>query len=135
MAGKTSGQGVKSILYVEDDEETRRCIGNRLRRRGFVVWEAATGLAAVDAVSNGARPDVVLLDLDLPDMDGLQAYSHVAERHPGVPTVIFSGAISRFPLPALERVVGKSGRLLEKPCAFRAVLDAIEDVLSDEQRG
>lgn len=132
MGGPTNRQYGKTILYVEDDDETRRCVGDRLRRRGFVVRDVATGQAAVDVVSDGVRPDAVLLDLVLPDMDGLQAHTRILEQHPAVPTVICSGALSRIPAGTLQRAIGKHGRLLAKPCEFRVLLEAIENVVADD---
>lgn len=59
-----------SILVVEDDEAIRRAVRRGLEERGFAMQDAATGLAGLEVVLR-ERPDVVLLDLGLPDVDGL----------------------------------------------------------------
>ena len=61
---------VSVILLVEDDPALRRALRTTLRSRDFEVLEAATGEAAIVIAADG-RPDVVILDLGLPDLDGL----------------------------------------------------------------
>ncbi len=60
-----------SILVVEDDPGIRTALTRGLRERGHAVTVAESGLAALELVVR-AEPDVVLLDLGLPDIDGLQ---------------------------------------------------------------
>ena len=60
-----------SILVVEDDPGIRMALSRGLRDRGYVVTAAESGLAALEVAAK-AEPDVVLLDLGLPDLDGLQ---------------------------------------------------------------
>ena len=62
------------IVLAEDDEDTRRVYGIILRHYGFQVEEAIDGLAAIDVVRR-SRPDLVLMDVNLPVMDG-----HTASR-------------------------------------------------------
>lgn len=58
------------VLVVEDDARLLRAMGINLRARGYAVDLAATGVAALRAAAH-ERPEVVVLDLGLPDMDGL----------------------------------------------------------------
>jgi DNA-binding response OmpR family regulator len=59
-----------SILVIEDDASIRVALERGLIERGHAVQTAATGIAGLEAVL-GDRPDLVLLDLGLPDVDGL----------------------------------------------------------------
>ena len=61
---------VSVILLVEDDPALRRALRTTLRNREFEVLEAATGELAIVIAAEG-RPDVVILDLGLPDLDGI----------------------------------------------------------------
>ena len=63
--------GVSAILLIEDDPALRRALRVTLRNRDFEVLEAATGETALVVAADG-RPDVVLLDLGLPDLDGIE---------------------------------------------------------------
>src|SRR5687768_14349505 len=64
------------ILVVEDDEPIRTALQRGLRERGHTVVSVATGVAALEQVI-AERPDVVLLDLGLPDVDGLALISMI----------------------------------------------------------
>ncbi len=71
------------VLIVDDESQIRRALSLNLGARGYDVFEATTGRAALVAVRTEA-PDVLLLDLGLPDLDGLtllaqlREWSHVA---------------------------------------------------------
>src|SRR3954451_24491863 len=65
-----------SILVVEDDDAIRTGLVRGLGQRGLAVASVGAGLAALEAVVKD-RPDVVLLDLGLPDVDGLQVLAMV----------------------------------------------------------
>jgi two-component system, OmpR family, response regulator len=59
----------RSILVVEDDDELRHVLGNGLREEGFVVEAVATGAEALARVEQAA-PDLLVIDIGLPDTDG-----------------------------------------------------------------
>jgi two-component system KDP operon response regulator KdpE len=61
-----------TVLVIEDDAPLRRALRTSLRARSFDVLECASGEDAIVAVAD-RRPDVVLLDLGLPDIDGIEA--------------------------------------------------------------
>lgn len=77
-----------TILVVEDYEDTRFLIKFELERRGYDVWEAADGREAIDLVRKDC-PDLILMDLSLPVVDGLTATRliHEMERCCRVPVV------------------------------------------------
>ena len=70
-----------TLLLVEDDARIRGALRLALADEGYHVVEAATGEQALDHLDDGApEPDVVLLDLMLPGMDGLQVCARIRER-------------------------------------------------------
>jgi type II secretory ATPase GspE/PulE/Tfp pilus assembly ATPase PilB-like protein/ActR/RegA family two-component response regulator len=69
----------KRILLVEDEESLRRVMKDLLEREGFVVFEAGDGVFALDEVDRLA-PDLVVLDLNLPRLDGYGVLSHLRAR-------------------------------------------------------
>jgi two-component system, OmpR family, KDP operon response regulator KdpE len=74
---------MNTILVVDDEPQIRRALSLNLGARAYEVLEARTGQAAV-ALVRSQHPDVVLLDLGLPDMDGIEVlqsirlWSHVS---------------------------------------------------------
>ncbi len=69
----------KRVLLVEDEESLRRVMKDLLEREGFVVYEAADGVIALDEIDRLA-PDLVVLDLNLPRLDGYGVLSHLRAR-------------------------------------------------------
>jgi Tfp pilus assembly pilus retraction ATPase PilT/ActR/RegA family two-component response regulator len=67
------------ILLVEDEEPLRRVMKDLLERDGFVIFEAGDGIQAVDQVDR-LKPDAVVLDLNLPRMDGFGVLKHLRSR-------------------------------------------------------
>jgi len=66
------------VLIVEDVEDTRLFMRLELEQEGFIVSEAADGRAAVEAAARD-KPDIILMDLSLPKMDGLAAAKLIRE--------------------------------------------------------
>jgi DNA-binding NtrC family response regulator len=79
-----------SVLVVDDDETFRTVLALELRHRGYAVSVAPTGAAALAAVGPGG-PRVVLLDLRLPDLDGLQVLAELRARASEVEVIILTG--------------------------------------------
>ena len=82
-----SGGGAK-VLVIDDEPQMRRAVGAGLRGNGFVVSLAATGEEALDQLPL-VRPDVVLLDLMLPGVDGLEVVRQIREWS-NVPIIVLS---------------------------------------------
>ena len=77
-----------AVLLVEDDENLRRALTLSLRARGYEVTDVATGAAALDVLAR-RRLDVVILDLGLPDLDGVEVIRRVRTSS-SVPIVVLS---------------------------------------------
>jgi two-component system cell cycle response regulator DivK len=105
---------VPSVLIVDDNDKNRKLAGNVLRAAGFRTLEAATGGEAI-ALAAEHVPDVILMDLRLPDMDGTQAARTIrrADRTAAIPVVAMSASTLEGGADWLE-AAGFSG-WLEKP--------------------
>lgn len=106
MSGGPGSAGQPSegplVLVVEDDEETRAVLVRDLLARGFRVDQAPDGATALQRWES-RRPDVVLLDLGLPDFDGRRIVRRI-RREATTPIVILSGrADEREKVEALEQ--------------------------------
>ena len=69
------------ILVVEDDDDLRATLARRLGEEGYAVATAATGPDALGAVGD-AVPDLVVLDVMLPGLDGVEVCRHLRADHP-----------------------------------------------------
>lgn len=87
------------VLVVDDDADIRSALRDLLGDNGYLVVEASTGAEAVELCARH-QPDVVLLDLGLPDMSGLDVLTELAERAVA-PVIVLSGRSGET-----DRVVG-----------------------------
>ena len=79
----------RRALVVDDEPALRMMVGAVLRDEGWDVAEAPSAEDALDLLS-GARPDVILLDMRMPGMDGLEALGAIRAKSPGVPVVMLT---------------------------------------------
>lgn len=78
------------ILIVDDEADAGEIVSLRLARRGMVPAYAPGGSAALEWLA-GNRADVVLLDIKMPGMDGLEVLGHIRKDYPDLPVIILSG--------------------------------------------
>lgn len=101
-AGKTPGkphnpQGIrkmKKILLADDSKLARIQTGGLLRKAGYEVIEAANGREAVNICEKDC-PDFLLLDLLMPEMEGMEVVTYLQERKINIPYVVLSADIQR----------------------------------------
>ncbi len=122
-----------TILVVEDNPITRKMLRVSLEAEGYAVVEAADARAAIAAVGR-ARPDLVLQDLILPDMDGVELVQHL-RTSPGmsdVPILALSGFLSRL---EEARTAGAGfTALLVKPIEPSRLLESIQHFLPQRRQ-
>jgi DNA-binding NtrC family response regulator len=100
------------VLLVDDDPNILTTIGMRLEAMGYGVLTAADGVAAVEAARR-ERPDLLLLDLRLPRMDGLDVLTQVKEARPDVEVILLTAQSSVE--SAVAAMKGGAFDYLEKP--------------------
>ena len=87
------------LLLIDDDDDLRDTLSEALTEAGFVVSSAANGREALKHLEAGSRPDVILLDLLMPVMNGWQ-FCQARKADPelaGIPVIAMSAAVSRDP--------------------------------------
>jgi len=122
----SGGQG-PALLIVDDDAGVRRAVRDYLRDEGYTADELEDG-AELLARLEAALPDLVLLDIVMPGLDGLTALERLRERYPDLPVIMMSGEAT------IERAV-RATRLgaydfLEKPVTPEKLLVTVERALA-----
>jgi DNA-binding NarL/FixJ family response regulator len=119
------------VLIVDDQLLFRSGLAGLLQADGRVelVGQAANGREAVEAVAL-LKPDVVLMDVKMPDLDGVEATRQITSGHPGVKVLVVSGfGADSFVIDALK--AGASGYLL-KDSGIESIVSSIVAVASGE---
>jgi DNA-binding NtrC family response regulator len=111
------------VLVVDDEERFRRTLAKMLRAEGLTVAEAASGEAALRALAEAA-PDVVMLDIRMPGMSGLEALEEIKRRAPLTEVIMLTGHAS---LDAALEIMRRGGYdYVLKPCPLEELLVKIE---------
>jgi two-component system cell cycle sensor histidine kinase/response regulator CckA len=119
--------GSETILLVEDDTVVRRFAANALRRRHYQVLEAANGSAArVVFAEAAARIDLILTDVIMPGMNGLELAAELRRTHPDLKVIYMSGYTEEALANATD--VGPA-MLLQKPFTASVLARAVRDAL------
>lgn len=123
MTGET-----KRIVYIEDDQGMIDLVQLILSRRGYEIIGVTGGREGLEAVSR-IRPDLVLLDLMMPDIDGWEVYQQMKadEATKDIPVIVLTAKAQN-----VDRVLGlhvaKVDDYLTKPFAPQELLDSIEKI-------
>jgi len=122
---KHEGKPVR-ILVVEDDEAIREAIGYNLRKQGYSYLQAANGLEGL-RILRRERPDLMILDLMLPEMDGWKLCEQAREEGLDLPIIICSARTSEF-----DKVQGLSlgaDDYLTKPFGMSELMARVDALL------
>jgi CheY-like chemotaxis protein len=120
----------KRVLVVDDDEEIRALIECGLANEGYDVTSAATGGAALAALAASPPPDVLFLDLNLPDMNGFEILGKIEKNKEfrGMRVFILTGR--NLGPEELAELESKAVKVIEKgSVSLTAILDALKEKL------
>jgi len=113
------------VLIVDDSAVMRRIIMNSLMKHPEieVVGTAANGLLAIDAI-NRSNPDIVTLDVEMPEMDGITALREIRKIHPVLPIIMFSSLTQRGAKATMDALTYGASDYVGKPQASADPADA-----------
>ena len=120
----------KTVLIVEDEEDAADLFAEMMRVSGFRVLKTTRSTPALDMMIS-EKPDVVLLDIMMPETSGLEILRQM-RRDPalaGIPVVV----VSAVSMPADIRIGMEAGAsvYLSKPVGFRELKEAVEQALAE----
>jgi two-component system cell cycle response regulator DivK len=126
-------KGVSTIMVVEDNEPSRDALARRLERRGYRVLVAVDGRQAV-SLALASKPDLILMDLGLPGIDGFEATSQLkgdaSTRH--IPIIVLS---AHAMTNDRDLALAAGGDDFDtKPVRFQQLLGKIESLLTKAVR-
>jgi CheY-like chemotaxis protein len=114
------------ILLADDNEKLRHSLAGALEEAGYPVVEAATGKEALGHLNSSTEFDLLITDVMMPDMNGLQVLTEIRRTDPDLPVIMMSGACNE----GLLRFASAFGiPTLEKPVKGSALVKIAESVL------
>jgi CheY-like chemotaxis protein len=123
-SGSAGGAREWTVLIVDDDPDQRSAAAELLSARGYAVEVACDGQDARERLEGGLLPDLIVLDLTMPRMDGLTFLRHLrGGAHSTVPVLVTSALASASPPEGADACLEKP---LE-PTQFRALVARLFD--------
>jgi DNA-binding NtrC family response regulator len=117
---------VPTILVIDDDRLVRWSVSMTLGRAGYRVHEATTGMDGLTTVRD-CPPDLVLLDISLPDTDGFSVLRAIRQIRPEVPVLMMTAEPNAETREQAIRLGAYAH--LEKPCDAEVLQDVISQAL------
>ncbi len=117
------------ILVVEDTDDSLTIVRDVLELGGFTIFEAKDGLAAVEMALEH-QPDLILMDLQLPHLDGYEAIRKIRDAGASMPIV----AVTAYALPSDEATAKSAGctEYMVKPYSPRNLLGVVIRLLEED---
>ena len=122
-----------SVLVVDDEVQFVETLVKRLVKRGVWVNFAYSGQEALDALSGGeaTRTDVVILDVKMPGMDGLETLAAIKEEHPLVEVIMLTGHATVE--SAIEGMKHGAFDYLMKPCDLEVLMTKLNEAATKKR--
>ena len=120
----------KKILVIEDDQSMRWVLEKSLSREGYKVTSAPDGRSGISAAVETA-PDLVVLDILMPDMDGLTVLRKLKETHPQLPVLIITA--QNIMTHAVEAMRRGAYDYLPKPFDIAVLLERVDRGLAQSE--
>jgi len=116
-------KGKAKVMLVDDEQDFLQTLTQRLELRGMNVTPVSDGLHAVDAAKNESF-DVIILDLSMPGMDGLETLKKIKQDDPDAEIIILTGHGSVK--SGVDAIKQGAEDFLEKPVKMEKLLEKIE---------
>ncbi|MDX1947886.1 MAG: ATP-binding protein [Pirellulaceae bacterium] len=115
-----------TVLVVDDAAVDRKLVGGLLSRSQFAVELAADGAEAIAKIE-AARPDIIVTDLIMPGMSGLELVATVTERFPGIPVILMTGKGTEE--TAVKALQAGAASYVPKAALHQYLVETVQDVL------
>jgi two-component system cell cycle sensor histidine kinase/response regulator CckA len=122
--------GTETVLVVDDDEMVRTVVAQMLAEDGYDVTTATTPADAIRMVEQGFRPNVLVSDVVMPGIGGVELAERLVELHPDLRVVLSSGYAEHGLLDARGRTLNRPPRFVQKPFSAEELESAIREALA-----
>ncbi len=119
------------VLLIDDEEEFRKTLATRLRMRNLEITEAGSGPVAIEAMTREVF-DVVVLDLRMPGMDGIDTLMHLKKVQPRTEVIMLTGHASVE--SAIDGMQQGAFDYLMKPCDINELILKIQSACKKKKR-
>ena len=117
----------KKILICDDTKFMRKMLREILSENGYeIIGEAENGIVAIEKY-NQLKPDIVLMDITMPELDGIQALKQIKAQHPGA-AIIMCSAMGQQSM-VMDAIRAGAKDFIVKPFQADRVLEAIKKVI------
>ncbi|MDB5246224.1 MAG: multi-sensor hybrid histidine kinase [Segetibacter sp.] len=114
----------KLILNVDDNEMNQLVMSKIMQNAGIKIVAAGNGAEAIEKLNAGLKPDAILMDLEMPVMNGIQTSEFIRNRmDPHIPIVVNSGSVSAYEKWKLKRLGIQE--FLEKPYSMKDIFSKL----------
>lgn len=118
------------ILIVDDSQELLDVISEYMETSGFTVNATTQSLDALRLIAVSGY-DVVISDIHMPEMDGLELMAQIKSKHPGLPVVLITGySVSEARKIAMEK---GADAFVAKPFHMKEILDVVNNLLNNKK--
>jgi CheY-like chemotaxis protein len=114
MADASKGKNKPKVLVVDDEQMIADTLAIILNQSGYDAVAVYTGAAAVES-ARANKPDLIISDVIMPDMNGIEAVIKIREFLPGCKVLLFSGQAATADLLEMARNQGHEFEILAKP--------------------
>jgi CheY-like chemotaxis protein len=120
------------ILLIDDDPKIQMVFSQFLTSLGHDIVQAENGKAGLKMIQE-SRPDLVVTDIMMPEVDGLEILMHLRNTHDSVPVIAISGGMRALPVNFLQQAKLFGARyVFEKPVPLDVLRNAVTELLAEE---
>ncbi len=118
------------IMIVENHNDFRRTLCSSLKEEGFpIIYEALNGKQAIDDLKN-IQPDIIILDIRMPVMNGIEALGIIKENYPGIKVIMLTGMDSKAYIT--KSIIIGADAFLMKNCGIEVLVSVIKNINSNK---
>ena len=121
-----------NILVIDDDATIQLVFSQFLTSLGHEIMQAENGKKGMSMIQE-TRPDLVITDIMMPEMDGLEILMQLRSTHDSVPVIAISGGMRSLPVNFLQQAKLFGARyVFEKPVPLEVLRNAVTELLDEE---